>query len=96
MKFKVVLSGRGISLPFDGSAQPAVGFFTTRWVSARDAEVAASVAVERVLAEWCGGGEYAIGGIPDLAIESVTPLAWWAGLLVRKPGAGYSFYRFED
>ena len=96
MRFKVFISGRGISLPFENSADPAVGFFTTRWVTARDADAAASVAVDRVLSEWRSGGAYAIGGIPDVAVESVTSLGWWAGLLSRKPGTGYAFYRYED
>jgi hypothetical protein len=96
MRFKVVLSGRGISLPFEGSPDPAVGFFTTRWVTARDTAEAASVAIERVISEWRPAGVYDAGGIPDVAGETVNALGWWAGLFARKPGAGYTFYRHED
>jgi hypothetical protein len=96
MRFKVRLSGRGISMPSEGSADPVIGFFTTRWVTARDAAEATSAAIEVVLSEWRPGGEYAIGGVPDIEVEAVTALGWWGRLASRSPGGGYSFYCFED
>ena len=93
--FKVILSGRGIDLPFDGAS--VVGFLTTRLVRAADLPEAESQAIELVLSEWQPGGTYAgtnRGSLPSLAIEQSFPVGFLAGIFGRKP-SGYSFYRHE-
>src|SRR5690606_3732363 len=94
--FKVILSGRGIDLPFDGAS--VVGFFTTRVVRAADLPAAESQAMELVLSEWRPGGTYADtnrGSLPALAVEQSIPLGLLVGVFRRKP-SGYSFYRHEE
>ena len=94
--FKVMLSGRGIDLPFDGT--PAIGFFTTRLVRAPDLATAELDAIELVLSEWRPGGKYAVanqGGAPALMVEDSFPVGFLAGLFGRK-GSGYAFYTHED
>ena len=94
--FKVILSGCGIDLPFDGA--PVAGFFTTRLVRATDLAAAESEAKELVLSDWRPGGTYADtnrGSLPTLTIEQSFLVGFLAGILGRKP-SGYSFYRHED
>jgi hypothetical protein len=94
--FKVILSGRGIYYPFDGSS--VVGFFTTRLVRAASAAQAESFAKELVSREWRNGGPYAAanrGSGPVLTVEQSFQVGVLAGFLGGKP-SGYSFYRQED
>ncbi|MCD9029581.1 hypothetical protein LDO26_15410 [Luteimonas sp. BDR2-5] len=94
--FKVILSGRGIDLPFEGDS--AIGFFTTRQVRATDLPDAESLAKELVLAEWRSGGTYAQanrGSLPVLAVEHSFSVGWVAGTFGRNP-SGYTFYCHED
>jgi hypothetical protein len=94
--FKVILSGRGIDLPFEGSS--VVGFFTTRVVHAADLPAAESQAMELVLSEWRPGGIYAdtnLGALPAVHIEQSFPVGFLVGMFGRKL-SGYSFYRYED
>lgn len=94
--FKVILSGRGIDLPFEGSS--AIGFFTTRVLKAADLPAAESQAMELVLSEWRPGGTYADtnrGSLPALEVEQSFSLGFLVGIFGRKP-SGYSFYRYED
>ncbi len=95
--FQVILSGIGISLPVEGS-EPAIGFFTTRTVRARDREQAEFLAKEMVLSEWRTNGTYAkanTGGIPSLTVTSVTSIGLLKGVFSRKR-TGYAFYLHED
>jgi hypothetical protein len=94
--FKVILSGRGIDLPFEGDL--AVGFFTTRQVRAADRLDAESLAKDLVLAEWRSGGTYAQsnrGSLPVLSVEQSLPVGWLVGTFGRNP-SGYTFYCHED
>lgn len=94
--FKVILSGRGIDLPFDGAS--VVGFFTTRVVRAADLPAAESQAMELILSEWRSGGTYADvnrGSLPALAVERSFSISLLTGIFGRRP-SGYSFYRRED
>ncbi|MGF2076068.1 hypothetical protein, partial [Enterococcus casseliflavus] len=75
---------RGIRLTMD-DGDPVIGFFTTRFVRARDENEAAAAVVERVLKEWKAGGAYAAGGVPDVDVRHVWRLGWWAAL---RSGAG--------
>jgi hypothetical protein len=93
--FKIILSGRGIDLPFEGDS--AVGFFTTKLVRATDLPSAESLAKDLVLSEWRSGGTYARvnrGSLPALSVEQSFPVGWLVGTLGRKP-SGYTFYRHE-
>jgi hypothetical protein len=95
--FKVKLSGAGISLPFDGG-DPAIGFFTTRLVRARDEAHAHGLAQDLVLSEWHTGGAYAtgnIGALPTLLVEESWQVGLLQGILGRRP-TGYSFYAHDD
>lgn len=94
--FKVMLSGREIDLPFDGT--PVVGFFTTRLVRAADLSAAEQQAKGLVLLEWQPGGTYAAtnrGSAPTLKVEESFPVGFLAGIFGRKP-SGYTFYGHED
>lgn len=94
--YRVILSGRGIDLPFDGGS--AVGFFTTRQVRAANLPDAEFFAKELVLAEWRSGGPYAKanrGSLPVLSVEQSFPVSWLTGTFGFKP-SGYTFYRHED
>ena len=94
--FKVRLSGAGISLPIDGD-DPAIGFFATRLVRARDPGHASSLAKELVLSEWRPGATYAasnLGLLPALVVEESWQVGFLAGILRRRLG-GYSFYTHD-
>jgi len=96
--FGVMLSGRGISLPFEGSADHAIGFFTTRRVRARDSKEAQVIAKELVLSEWVAGGTYSqanIGAVPSLATDRVWSVGWVRGIFGKKQ-TGYVFYSNEE
>jgi hypothetical protein len=96
--FKVMLAGTGISLRCEGAGDPAIGFYTTRVVKARDPEQAQLVAKELVLSEWQTGGEYAAansGSLPLLTANSVFSVGFLRGVFGRRP-AGYSFYLRDD
>ncbi|OOG50936.1 hypothetical protein [Rhodanobacter sp. C01] len=92
--FKIMLSGTGISFPFEGSTALAIGFFTTRFVKAATRSEAQELAKEMVLDEWRQGGIYAAenrGKIPSLVIESVSSTGTLTGMFKHKV-AGYTFY----
>ncbi len=94
--FKVIISGRGIDYPFEGSS--VVGFVTTRLVRAPSLAQAEILAKDLVTSEWRDDGLYASanrGSVPTLAVEQSFQVGALAGLLGRKP-SGYSFYRHED
>ena len=96
--FKVQLSGAGISLQAVDGADPAIGFFTTRLVRARDPEHAHSLAKEAVLSEWQPGGAYAggnIGTLPSLIVEESWQVGLLEGILGRR-ASGYAFYSHDD
>lgn len=92
--FQVLLSGSGISLPFEGATEPVIGFFTTRFVRAIDLSHAGELAKEVVLAEWSTEGIYSAsnqGAIPSLTVENAIAIGTLTGILKRNAG-GYTFY----
>ena len=96
--FKVQLSGTGISLQVVDGSDPAIGFFTTRLIRARDPEHARSMARESVLSEWQPGGAYAtgnIGALPSLTVEESWQVGLLEGILGRR-ASGYAFYTHDD
>jgi hypothetical protein len=97
--FRVVLSGSGISYPFeDESEQPVIGFFTSLVVKAPDLAGAHRLAKDLILAQWCEGGSYATanrGAPPSIVIENSFPIGLFQGIFGRKR-AGYTFYSHDD
>ena len=94
--FFVLLHGQGISIPSTESGEDLIGFYTTRWVKARDVDEAATIAITMVMADWTKG-EYA--GLnradpPTLSVDETTKVGLLR-LLRRQPGAGYTFYSSE-
>jgi hypothetical protein len=96
--FKVVLLGKGILLRCEDDEDPAIGFYTTRVVKARDPVHAQALAKGAVLAEWQAGGEYAeanTGSVPLLTTENIHSVGFLRGVFCSKP-TGYSFYLRDD
>jgi len=92
--FRVLLSGSGISFTFEENAQPAIGFFATRFIKAASSARAELLAKTLVLSEWGPGGVYADankGALPLLATESVVSVGMLTGIF-RRHSKGYSFY----
>jgi len=93
--FDVVLVGKGISLPVSGTSARAIGFYVSRIVRAPTEKDAATLAKEVVSAEWRDGRFTSNQGAhPSLAVESISRLSFFGGLLGSK--AGYSFYSEES
>jgi hypothetical protein len=85
-RFRVVITGSGMSIPPDG----AEGFATTRFVQApspaRAAETALRLVQEAVAAE----AAFRTSPAPQLAVELVTRV--WSPFRASKPNGGYSFW----
>jgi len=92
--FEVMLSGKGITLPIEGTTVSAIGFYVSRIVRAANQVEAQAVARDAVAAEW-RGKRFASnrGSQPSLAVDSVSPISFVSGLLRGQPG--YSFYSQE-
>ena len=92
-----MLHGTGVDVPAeDGNNGSIVGFFTTRAVSAADANAAIRAAERLVLAEW-ETGDYSQanrGSAPTLVAENVSQIGMLARWLKRY--GGYSFYTDDD
>lgn len=89
--FHVILSGRGIRLPFEGEV--AEGFRTILRVRAPDANAAEALAIERVLADWQTGGRHArdnLGAPPTLAVLRSFPVSTLRAFFTNAP-RGYAF-----
>jgi hypothetical protein len=86
--------GENISLRLDDGSV-AVGFYTTRSVSAKNDAHAIETAKEVILSEWHAGdlAKSNSGGMPSLTIEKV----WQLGFFQRIIGSpkGYTFFRRE-
>ena len=91
--FVVLLHGKGINVPaIDGSADPMLGFFTSRAVTASDAQAACLAATRLVANDWAQGPHASSnrGNAPVLVAEEVTEIGWLKRLLSRPKG--YAFY----
>jgi len=96
--YKVLLEGKNFLIEHEGKKK-LHGFFTTRWVKARNSEFAELTAVELVKND-----EHLIaltinkhGSDPDpmVYLEEINTVSWLT-YLRRKPGKGYSFYLGEE
>jgi hypothetical protein len=94
--FTVFVRGEGIDALVEGDPRPAVGFFTTSVVTAKDQHEAVQAALRVIRDEWSCGARAASnrGNEPDLFVESVEKV----GLLGRlKPKRyGYVFFPSDD
>jgi len=92
--YQVMLSGRGINLPIEGSSEPAIGFFITRIVRASTFADAEHAAKQVIGSEW-QSPRFASnqGGQPSLTLESSSPVGLLKGLFSRP--IGYSFFSAE-
>ncbi len=96
--FNVMVYGKGINMPFEGTPDPVIGFLTTRRVKAESFERAQVVACALVLCEWQGDGAYAAlnrGAVPTLQVEECWEIGWFEALTKRKPD-GYTFFANDD
>ena len=95
--FRVLLHGTGIVVPLaDGDGAPIEGFYTTRAVTAADADAAVRLASDLIRAEWTTGS-YAPanrGAVPTLSPDKVFEVSFFSRWFNR-PG-GYTFYEGGD
>ncbi|WP_145985375.1 hypothetical protein [Marilutibacter maris] len=92
--FAVRLEGTGINLLTQDGSEPAIGFFTTRWVKAVSDASAKELAKASVLSEWTDAGQYVAaneGEPPTLVVEAVWTIGFLRATFARKPD-GYTFY----
>lgn len=90
--YQVMLEGKNFPLEMDGS-EKIVGFVTTRWVKAANAEDAELKAVDLVKND-----SSLTSSVRDL--EGFTPMIYlvelvtvsWITFRCRQPGSGYTFY----
>ena|SRR5258706_13833179 len=91
--FGVIVHGTGIEVPaIGGDEPPMVGFFTTRAVTARDANEASRLAADAIRNEW-SVGSYASanrGSAPTLRVDDVFELSFFGRWFKRR--RGYTFY----
>ena len=94
--FQVMLHGDGIYIPILDPSEPAIGFYATRIVRAKD-EAAAGVAACAMIQEQWLAPEYKsnnAGARPQLTIESVQRSSFVAWLRFRN--TGHAFYGREN
>jgi hypothetical protein len=95
--FRVLLHGTGILVPpADGAGAPIEGFYTTRAVTAADADAAIRLASALIRAEWTTGS-YAPanrGAVPTLSPDQVFEVSFFSRWFNRL--GGYTFYEGGD
>ena len=92
--YSVLLNGQDFSLPIGGLNDPAIGFYTTRYVAAENIRDAKKAAFVRVIREWENRGYRALcGKKPTLSTEEVLILKKRFRL---RSGTGFTFYNSED
>jgi hypothetical protein len=89
--YRVLVCGRGISLPVEGDA-PICGFFVSVFVAARSADEAERDALTRVRARWQRYADRATGEL-ELSVEESEALAV---RFVLRPVPGFVFFQDED
>ncbi len=92
--YSVLLNGHNFILPIGDSKDPAIGFYTTRFVTAENIREAEKVAHKLVIREWENGGYFKLCGIkPSLTTEEVIIMDERFRL---RSGYGFAFYDNED
>ena len=86
--YSVIVHGTGLTLPIAGAA-PAVGFYTTRIVGARDTREAERLAVSAVERDWRRRGR-------DAAVLEVDQIKLLEERFRLRSGSGATFYSNDD
>ena len=86
--YSVIVHGTGFTLPIAGHA-PAIGFYTTRIVAARDAREAQRLAISAVEREWRRRGR-------DPAILEIEEIQALGERFRLRRGGGATFYSGDD
>ena len=88
------MEGTNFTFLIDGIEKPIIGFYTTRYVAARNLHAAKTAAIEAVHHEWSTRGYRKFSGKePTILIEKVDLL--YERFRLRS-GAGFSFYCSDD
>jgi hypothetical protein len=91
--YRVMLQGRKFNLPWGEKSESITGFFTTRWVAARDVAEAQEAARVAVLREWKRDGfEERAKAVPSITIEVVEI---FGSKFRSKAGRGFTFFDVE-
>ena len=92
--YSVLIHGQDFVLPIEGSEDPAIGFYTTRFVTAENYHKAENAAFQSVTKEWDNKGYYnKCGKKPNLSTEKVVILNERFRL---RFGTGFTFYGNSD
>lgn len=92
--YSVMMKGQDFILPIEGSKDPVIGFYTTRFVAAKNIREAEKLAHQLVMQEWEKKGyDKLCGKRPSLSPEEVTILEERFRL---RSGFGFSFYENDD
>ena len=89
-RYRVVVTGNGMSIPPDGTQ----GFASTRFVHAASSSEASQEALRLVAESVASEPAFVTSPAPTLAIDCVTRV--WSPLRASKPNGGYSFWACED
>jgi hypothetical protein len=90
--YRVMIQGEGFALPV-GPGNPAVGFFTARFVAASNRHDAERFALDLVAREWANRGYKDAAGEATLTIDGCDALA---GHFRLRSGIGFTFYSESD
>ncbi len=92
--YSVFLNGKDFVLPIGDSDEPVVGFYTTRYVAARNFKEAKKAALDRVLLDWRNKGYLKLSGKePSLTAEEVVISE---KRFRYRSATGFAFYPDED
>jgi hypothetical protein len=92
--YSVLLKGTGFTLPIEGADDPAISFYTTRFVAAGNMHAAKKAACRSVMNEWSLRGYLKISGRePTISIEEIDLLHERFRL---RSGGGFTFYRNDN
>jgi len=90
-KYEVLIEGRNFVIEIDGKEQRA-GFYTTRWVEAKDPKEAElkAVAIIKRDPKLKGMAKNSLKNPPMLYLDEIHEVKTFKG--IKLPGAGYTFY----
>jgi hypothetical protein len=91
--YRVLLQGSEFTLLVEGTG-PIIGFFTSRFIAARNSEEASEKAKTSVLQEWRRQGfDASTGTMPQVRVEYAEATDMQFRL---RSGGGFTFYGSED
>ena len=92
--YSVLVQGTDFKLPIGITDEPAIGFYTSRFVAAENVHAAKIAARNSVLNEWSTKGFLKVSGSdPKISIEEIDLL--YERFRLRS-GGGFSFYCNDD